>query len=108
MLDNIGTFLGVLFTVWIFLFVISGFVVAIGINENDWSKKLVVLPISAFIIASLILIIGTFLPNTKQMAVILVAPKVINNEQVQKLPNQVLELANEWLEELKPKGSEVK
>jgi hypothetical protein len=47
---------------------------------------------------------GVFIPTTKQMAVIMVAPKVINNEQVQKLPNQVLELANEWLEELKPKG----
>jgi apolipoprotein N-acyltransferase len=106
MLDNIGTFLGVSFIVWIILFVISGVVVAIGINENDWSKKLVIFPISVFIIASLILIIGTFLPNTKQMAVILVAPRIINNEQVQKLPNQVLELTNEWLEELKPKGVE--
>ena len=51
-----------------------------------------------------------FIPTTKQMAVIYVAPKIINNEAVQKLPVNILKLTNEWLEELSPEKviSEVK
>jgi hypothetical protein len=45
---------------------------------------------------------GTFLPTTKEMAVLIVLPKIINNEKVQEIPNKVLDLGLEWLEELKP------
>ena len=54
------------------------------------------------------IVLATLIPNTKQMAVILVAPKVINNEQVQELPNQIMELANDWLKELRPNNEGVK
>ena len=62
-------------------------------------------PIGMFILSSLILLGGALTPNTKQMAIILVAPKIVNNEQVQKFPNQLMVLANEWLEELRPEGA---
>lgn len=46
-------------------------------------------------------------PTTGQMAAILVLPKIINNEQIQDLPDNLVELANEWTkaktEELKAK-----
>lgn len=38
-------------------------------------------------------------PSTKQMAAILIAPKIINNESIQELPSNLLKLANEWVEE---------
>ncbi len=44
----------------------------------------------------------TFVPTTKQMAAIIIIPCIANNEQVQELPNKILELGNAWLEELKP------
>ena len=59
-----------------------------------------------FFILLAILLSSALIPNTKQMATIMVAPKIINNEQVQELPSQVLELANDWLEELKPNKGE--
>lgn len=49
-----------------------------------------------------------WIPNTKEMAVIIVAPKLYNaisqNEDLKKIPANVIDLANSWLEELKPKG----
>lgn len=50
-----------------------------------------------------------FLPSTKQMAAIMIVPKIVNNEKVQTIGNKVYDLAVEWMDELKPKKkSEVK
>lgn len=48
-------------------------------------------------------LLRTILPSTKQLAVIYVVPPIINNESVQKIPGKMLNLAEEWLDELKPK-----
>lgn len=41
-------------------------------------------------------------PSTKQMAIIYVTPKIINNEKVQQIPSKILNLTNDWLDELSP------
>lgn len=43
-----------------------------------------------------------FLPSTKQMAAIMIVPKIANSEKVQTIGNKVYDLAVEWMEELKP------
>jgi len=54
-------------------------------------------------LVSFVLILGAILiPSTKEMCAIKAIPMIVNNEQVQELPNKVVELANEWIEELKP------
>jgi hypothetical protein len=51
----------------------------------------------------------TFLPSTKQMAAIMIVPRLANSEKVQTIGNKVYDPAVEWMEELKPtKGSEGK
>lgn len=45
---------------------------------------------------------AALIPTTKQMCAIKVIPVIANNGQVQELPNKILELSNEWMEELKP------
>lgn len=50
-----------------------------------------------------ILLAACLTPSTKEMCAIKVIPVIANNEGVQELPNKVVELANEWMEELKPK-----
>lgn len=64
------------------------------------------------IAAILLVFIATFTPSTKQMATIIVAPAIINavaeNKQIQELPGSLVELANEWVEALKPKSEEEK
>jgi len=47
-----------------------------------------------------------FTPTTKQMCAIKVIPMVANNEKVQELPEKVVDLADEWLEELRSKYKE--
>jgi hypothetical protein len=46
--------------------------------------------------------VSVFLPTTKQMAALIVLPKIINNEKVQEIPQKLLDLGIEWLDELKP------
>lgn len=61
--------------------------------------RLISIPIVASALAVLI-------PSTKEMAAILIVPKLANsiasNKEIQKLPDNLLKLANSWIEELKP------
>ena len=61
-----------------------------------------------FSIAIPLFIISCFIPTTKEMAAILIVPRVLNNEKVQELPNNVLDLANEWMKELVKEKKEEK
>lgn len=51
--------------------------------------------------ASILLLM--FTPSTKQMAAILIVPRVVNSEKVQIVGNKLYDLAVEWMGELKPK-----
>lgn len=51
------------------------------------------------IMAILLLFIGIILPTTKQAAAIYFVPKVINNKEVSKMPNKLVTLANDWMDE---------
>lgn len=59
--------------------------------------------ISLFCISLSCILVEALIPSTKQMAAIVVLPKIVNNAQVQALPNKLLDLSTAWLEELKPK-----
>lgn len=54
-------------------------------------------------IGLILLIASVFLPSTKQMAAILIVPKIVNNAKVQEVPDKLLTLATEWMDELRPK-----
>ena len=62
------------------------------------------------VIAAVSLLALVFIPSTKQMAAIMIVPRLANSEKVQTIGNKVYDLAVEWMEELKPnkKESEVK
>ena len=62
---------------------------------------------SLIVVAVVIHIAGAFVPSTKQMAAIIVVPKIANSEKVQTVGNQLYDLAVEWMNELKPKKGEV-
>lgn len=59
-------------------------------------------------IATFLLLWPTLLlPDTKQMAAIIVVPKLANaineNEKLKAIPNQLVDLASQWITELAPK-----
>lgn len=106
MLDNISNFFGVVTIVIIFgiaLLVLFGPVIVMNVeNPPSWNqiKKI------SIVVGIIISFFGAgvmFIPSTKQMAAIIVVPKIVNNEKVQQLPEELLNFGMEWLEELKPK-----
>ena len=66
---------------------------------KPWIKKL-------GICFGVTLFLFTAVPTTTQMAVVYCLPKIVNNEQVQKIPNKVLDLANNWLDDTIKKTAE--
>jgi hypothetical protein len=56
----------------------------------------------------LMAMLWTFTPTTKQMAAIVVVPKLVNSEKVQDVGEKLYGLAVEWMDELKPKKKEEK
>jgi hypothetical protein len=55
-----------------------------------------------WILPFVFVVIGNLIPSTKQMAAILIIPKIVNNQKVQEIPNKLLTLAEEWMDELRP------
>lgn len=76
------------------------------INYLKVYRKYVVLVYSIFIIS---LISVNMIPSSKHAAAILLIPPVANgviqNEQIQALPNNIATLANDWIKTLSPKDA---
>lgn len=47
----------------------------------------------------IVILFGILMPTTKQAAAIYFLPKMINNQQVQKMPDKLVILANDWMDE---------
>lgn len=68
--------------------------------------RLAILCVSMLLIVVALQVAVAFVPSTKQMAAIIVVPKIANSEKVQTVGNQLYDLAVEWMNELKPKKGE--
>ena len=79
------------------------------INEEDIilraRKFMLGFTVGAVITLLTTIILCCFCPTTKEMAAILVVPRVLNNEKMQTVGNKVYGLAVEWMEELRPKNA---
>lgn len=109
MLDNIKTITmipGIIFGIFTMVFIICMLA-----NSEDWDDltdhwKIVFIrgSIISFIFAFIFISLTCMIPSTKQMAIIYVVPKIVNNKQVQEIPKKMLELSTEWLDELSPES----
>jgi membrane-bound ClpP family serine protease len=72
-------------------------------NEVPFGVPIVIASISAFFI-----LVATFVPSTKQMAAILIVPRIANSEKVQTVGNKIYDLASEWMDELRPNAAKNK
>jgi len=102
-LDNIrGLVSGPFNIFWVLGFIVcTVFVIISRIEEAPF--KMPLWP-SFFLLGIMLLegVVYAFLPTTKEMAAILIVPRIVNNQKVQEMPDKVLDLANDWLEKLKP------
>ena len=105
-LDNIiGFFIGLLIisAVWTVVHGVRWMGPSLDSDSDMASDKMCAWGIVAIILISVIM---TFTPSTKQMAAIMIVPKITNSEKVQTIGNKVYDLAVEWMEELKPNKKE--
>lgn len=94
-------------------FAFVGYMIADSFSSDSrcayvsWLKKYVILLwLFALMISTSVII---FMPTTKEMAAILIVPKIANSEKVQTVGNKLYDLAVEWMDNLKPnneKGQE--
>lgn len=96
-LDNItitAAMLSILFTVG----TVVAFIFAACEDDHWW------LPFMSLTMMLVFVAVATFVPSTKQLAAILVVPKIANSEKIQTAGNKLYELAVEWMDELRPKA----
>jgi hypothetical protein len=53
----------------------------------------------AFVVFCVAVFLNAIVPTTKQAAVVYCLPKIVNNEQAKKMPDNLLKLANSWIDE---------
>jgi len=106
MLDNIVKF-EVLIAAASFLTILA--FIGSSCNVRDFSKRPRVIAVPLFAVLLVVsMLLFTFTPTTKQMAAILIVPKIINSEKVQTVGNRLYDLAVEWMDELRPAKPEKK
>lgn len=69
-----------------------------ALSDLGGSLKVLKIP---FIVAVISGLIAIFTPSSKTVAAMIIIPPVLNNEQVQQFPSNVLEFVNEYLKEAK-------
>lgn len=72
-------------------------------TKNPFGRGFYKTALAIFITA---LLGSTFLPSTKEMAAIIVIPRIANAKNVQQLGEGIVTLAQDWLRELSPKKGE--
>jgi hypothetical protein len=64
-------------------------------SDLSWGKKIVKIGVIVFLISS---ILSCLVPTTPELAAIYLIPKIVNNEQCQKVPENALRFLNKKLE----------
>ena len=118
-LDGLATSICAIGGICVVVFFVSLIVYAINRADGDdsatdaalaFSKRMRPFSFTILPIGILIFFFHALIPSTKQMAAIVVIPQVVNavsaSETIQKLPGKILNLADEWVNELSPKKSD--
>lgn len=71
-------------------------------SEMFWKNTLLKMLKYCLPISIVTLLLAVYLPSTKEAAIIYVLPKIINNSGIQAIPDKIINLSNEWLDELHP------
>lgn len=104
-LDGICNFLVLFLGAGVVSSVVVGIILFVRwVDGDDVNFKWMIVPACVLAFGS----ISILVPSSRQMAAILIVPKIVNNEKLQQVPDKVTSLALEWLEELRPKIAEKK
>lgn len=105
-LDNIYFFMGVLVVIFTIATIVLGICLGMANIDDDFEDKRKIIRKPFYIILPITIVmmfVGCFIPSTKEMAAIIIVPKVVNSDFVQtKLPKEadiLYELTKAWLTE---------
>lgn len=76
--------------------------------RREFGRKLYKASLMMFPVGILLYILLVMIPTSKEMAAILIIPKIANSEKVQQAGNKLYDLAVEWMDELKPNNNNKK
>ena len=80
------------------------------LETEEWKSWLRIFGISTGVAASAVVLFGcarVFVPTTKEMCAIKVIPVIADSEQMQRLGQDVVDLAKSWIVDLKPENSKI-
>lgn len=75
------------------------------LEDSGWAQRIARNLIIAFVVC---MAVRAFLPSTKTIAAMVILPPVVNNEQVQALPADILGFVRGLIREYTPKEGEAK
>ena len=107
-LDSIHTAFGVAIVSAMVFAGIAAFVCLPGCvagfdEEKDTIGRMMRRSRRVFAICVVAMFCESLIPSTKEMAAIIVVPRIANNERLQEAGNRLFDLATAWMEELAPK-----
>lgn len=103
-LFNITNKLSVLFLCIAGLMMVFAMLTCVGFIDSE-EPKLGRIAKNFFIYALISAIIGCALPSKQAFVEMTVIPAVVNNENIQKLPNEILGYISAWVRENTPKAA---
>ena len=109
-IDSINNMVIMFFTILLLVaiaFVVLGIDMRIDFSDDEPGYRIgcrlhravlrIILPIQ--VVLSIVIVA---VPSTKEMAAIIIVPRLANSEKVQTVGNKVYDLAMEWLDTIKP------
>ncbi len=69
-------------------------------ENTNYIKKYKFFPIVCIILLTLSAVINMIIPTSKQMAIIYIVPKVVNNETIQQLSGNSMKLLDKYIKDL--------
>lgn len=99
---------GLAFFIFLLLALAVGYLIA-GVvlqddvlDDSDHERGIKLIKKAPFLaaVAGVFIMLHCLLPTTREMAAILIVPRIANNEKVQTVGNHLYDLAVEWMEEL--------
>ena len=89
-------------TLIFFCFLVVGYVHLKSEGYDDESAVMAKLARLTAPFVAVFMAVAVLVPNTREVAAIIVIPRIANSESVEKIGTGIVDLATAWLEELKP------
>lgn len=89
-------------TTILFCFLFIGYIVTESEGRDYGSALMAKLAMLTAPFVAVFMAVAVLVPNTREVAAIIVIPRIANSESVEKIGTGIVDLATAWLEELKP------